>query len=185
MTHLHAFASRKEGYRNMVLLCVHRRGLVGITSRDVHICVMHIRAVDMNVDRHDRRFCKRQKNWVLVKQFPCSTMMMINHPLPRHVVSAPIHDFNTPLNTQRGLLLLAVAAITTWTQLLQWKLKFRFKMFLLKIDQKAHQSHYLISNKPRWRQMVFLRSRFQGCRTYIVSEKIEVFADLNSPFTAT
>lgn len=60
--HAHLDGIRKvpKGYRDVVLLRVHGGGLVGIASRDVRICVLHIRAVDMNVNRHSRRFCKRQ-----------------------------------------------------------------------------------------------------------------------------
>lgn len=59
--HLDGVGKVLKGYRDIVLLRVHGGGLVGITSRDVRICVLHIRAVDMNVNRHSRRFYKRPK----------------------------------------------------------------------------------------------------------------------------
>lgn len=67
MTHLHVCATRRDqkGYRDIVLLCVHGSGLVGIASRDVRICVLHIRAVDVNVNRHDRRIYETKQNKTL------------------------------------------------------------------------------------------------------------------------
>lgn len=47
-------------YRYIVSIRAHRSGLVGISRRDVRLRVLHIRAVDVNVQRHDGRFWNKK-----------------------------------------------------------------------------------------------------------------------------
>lgn len=51
-------AHKRSTYCDSVPLGLHWCGLVGVLSHNVCVCVLHIRAVDLNVHRHGCRVCR-------------------------------------------------------------------------------------------------------------------------------
>lgn len=89
MTHLQVCASQKC-YRDVVPISVHGSGLVGIARRDVRICVLHIGAVDANVNRHDLKHTKVE---VAAQEVGVLRGTRMVHALPRHARATSIYDF--------------------------------------------------------------------------------------------
>lgn len=52
--------NREASYRDIVALSVHGRGLVGVLSCDVLLCVAHAWAADMDVHGHDCSLCSEK-----------------------------------------------------------------------------------------------------------------------------
>lgn len=119
MTHLQVCASQ-EFYHYVVPISVRGSGLVGIAGRDVRIWVLHIGAVDENVNRHDLKHTQKSRG--------CSTgsrRSTMIHELPRHDRPTSIYDFKASLTTQIGLLV-RVAVSTTSSSSVWGKLRIGF-----------------------------------------------------------